>query len=561
MFSKRKFFFKAPSQYLQPIILIFLGLLSLLMLRPHTIGVWGDDTTYLIAAKALATGQGYHLISAPSAPALAKYPPLFPLVLSGFWRIFPLFPAMILFYKLLNLALSLFALNILYLLARRSFNFPRSVAAVLCLFVGSNATWLSVNLEVLSEPLYLVLTLGALYLAQSRSMQPQSSQSDLSPISEARAKPDYRLWVTLIALSVLAFYTRTIAIILMVAMGLWLGQRYGKRAGLIYGGSCLLLCLGWVLWSTQGQAPILHTGNFYVYHYNQSYFREWWLNSIGRQGLWALLSGAVQELPKALLTILLPLNLHWPPPATIEGAGAKQASNLFIHGLLLSSGLLLGFFAGLRWIATIPAKFHLLLYYVFFYMVALLAWPSQDQYARLLVCIFPVLALLLFQLFHHRRGTILAIALTMLSLASNLITLQPVEGNRKTLSSTMSLELWDDYQATFKAIREKSPADAIFWARPDGLLFLNTGRRAINFQITPSPAYFQAAPADNVRQLLAITGEQLQKSGARYILLEPYFMAQQPVDELIVDWIRRHRDRFKKVYTSPHRHLFVYRVL
>jgi hypothetical protein len=569
--SKEKFLLRASSQWLQPIILLFLAGLSFLLLRPHTVGIWGDDTTYLIVAKALASGQGYHLISWPSTPPFTKYPPLFPLLLSLFWRLESNFPAVVLWAKLLNVTLSLLALNTLYLLARRTFAFPRSLAAMLCLFVGSNATWLAVNLEVMSEPLYTALALGALYIAlQGKAFRSQNAtfSSKAVPIQptqqETKQKTNLsthgKTWVLLVALSVAAFYTRTIAASLILALGVWLWRQQGKRAACLYWGICLLLGLGWLLWNAQSPTPVIQMDHFYVYSYNQSYFREWWLNSIARQGLGPLLANAVQELPKALLTVLLPFPLPWPTAATAAPPGTNSP---LIGPVCLSIVFLTSLFAGLCWMARRLEKMFLPVSTIFFYLLALLAWPSQDQYPRLLVCLLPLLALVLFQLFQlqRRRGMILAIALTMLSLASNLAHLQPVEGNRETLAKNMSTELWGDYLATFKAIREKSPADALFWARPDGLLFLNTGRRAMNFQITPAPGYFQKAPVEHLPQLLAITGTQLEKSGARYILLDPYFMGQQPMDAFIVDWIRLHRNRFRKVYTSPHRHLFVYQVL
>ena len=561
MFLKWKFPFKVvshkiASRWLQPIVLAFLAALSLLLMRPHVVGSWGDDTTYLIAAKSLAGGHGYHLISWPAAPILTKYPPLFPALLSFIWRLVPRFPDLILFCKLLNIALTLLALNMLYLLARRAFSLPRSLAAMLCLFVGSNATWLSVTLEVMSEPLYLVLTLSALYFAMKHKAgwhgAPQSLQAAGTGVQDI--SPWKKHLFCLVVLSVLAFYTRTIAISLMGALGVWmLQEKQGKHWWVLYWGGCVVLCLGWILWSMQGHVPVSRIGNFYVYAYNQSYFQEWWLNSVGRQGILSLVGVTVQALPNALFHLILPFNLPETSPATTSTA------SLFIHGVLLS-----GFVAGVVWLAKRSENAKLLGYYVFFYLLLLFVWSSPEQASRLLVCIFPIIALLVFQLLQRRKATILAIALTMLSLACNLVSFKPISlapSNQETLSRTMSPELWEDYQATFKAIREKSPSNAIVWARPDGLLFLHTGRRTVNFQITPASSYFRAEPAENIRQLLAITGGQLQKSRARYILLEPYFMAQQPVDALIVDWIRLHRDRFKKVYTSPHHQLFVYRVL
>jgi hypothetical protein len=56
------------------------------------LGFLADDAIYLVSAKSLATGQGYRILSLPGAPAMTKYPPAYPLLLSLVWRINPRFP-------------------------------------------------------------------------------------------------------------------------------------------------------------------------------------------------------------------------------------------------------------------------------------------------------------------------------------------------------------------------------------------------------------------------------------------------------------------------------------
>ena len=62
-------------------------------------GFYHDDGIYLVTAKALATGNGYKIISLPHKPWQTKYPPLYPLALSALWRANPDFPTnLILFF-------------------------------------------------------------------------------------------------------------------------------------------------------------------------------------------------------------------------------------------------------------------------------------------------------------------------------------------------------------------------------------------------------------------------------------------------------------------------------
>ncbi len=59
---------------------------------PH-FGLPADDGVYWVSAKSLAAGDGYRILSFPGQPYQTKYPPLYPLLLSGVWRISPEFPA------------------------------------------------------------------------------------------------------------------------------------------------------------------------------------------------------------------------------------------------------------------------------------------------------------------------------------------------------------------------------------------------------------------------------------------------------------------------------------
>jgi len=74
------------------IILLGSALLYIAAIRTETFGAYHDDGIYVTTAKALATGEGYRIISLPYEPAQTKYPPLYPFLLSLIWRIYPHFP-------------------------------------------------------------------------------------------------------------------------------------------------------------------------------------------------------------------------------------------------------------------------------------------------------------------------------------------------------------------------------------------------------------------------------------------------------------------------------------
>jgi hypothetical protein len=61
--------------------------------KPATFfGRYQDDAVYFSSAQALAQHQGYILPSFPGKPSRPKYPILYPLLLSGVWKLWPEFP-------------------------------------------------------------------------------------------------------------------------------------------------------------------------------------------------------------------------------------------------------------------------------------------------------------------------------------------------------------------------------------------------------------------------------------------------------------------------------------
>src|ERR1700676_1258551 len=82
-------------------------------------GLFHDDGIYLVTAKSLAQGSGYRIVSLPSAIPQTKYPPVFPALLAGVWKIYAHFPQNIYALKLIPLFSMLGWLSFSYLLLRR----------------------------------------------------------------------------------------------------------------------------------------------------------------------------------------------------------------------------------------------------------------------------------------------------------------------------------------------------------------------------------------------------------------------------------------------------------
>jgi hypothetical protein len=84
---------RAITPFLLPVVLAFF-LLYLGWRRPaESFGWYHDDALYFSTAKALAQGAGFRLPSVPGSPPEAKYPILYPWLLSWIWKWRPSFPA------------------------------------------------------------------------------------------------------------------------------------------------------------------------------------------------------------------------------------------------------------------------------------------------------------------------------------------------------------------------------------------------------------------------------------------------------------------------------------
>jgi hypothetical protein len=89
---------------LQLVLLAILAFaFALATLDTFPIGAGGDDAMYLVLAKSLATGHGYHSINVPGAPPNTHFPPGYPVVLSMLWRMAPAFPQNVILFKAFNI--------------------------------------------------------------------------------------------------------------------------------------------------------------------------------------------------------------------------------------------------------------------------------------------------------------------------------------------------------------------------------------------------------------------------------------------------------------------------
>ena len=107
-----------------PLILVdlLIGAAAFSAIDSKILGLFHDDGIYAVAAKALADGDGYRIVSLPGGPAQTKYPFLYSTLLSLIWRISPPFPDNIVFLKSLNVIILLAIFLISFVYYRREIN-------------------------------------------------------------------------------------------------------------------------------------------------------------------------------------------------------------------------------------------------------------------------------------------------------------------------------------------------------------------------------------------------------------------------------------------------------
>ncbi|NIM52558.1 MAG: hypothetical protein GTN62_08090 [Gemmatimonadales bacterium] len=192
------------------------------------VGVFFDDGIYVVLAKALASGEGYHNIHLPGAPPAVHYPFLYPAALSLLWQVWPSFPSNVALFGIFDSAALALAAWAIARHARR-WQIPRAVH-----FVALPAGFLAFPLLTIvgvrfSEPMFLALTALAVLAAD-------------------REQVTYRGAALAGVLAGLAALTRTagVAIIGGIALAYWLRRRRGAAA--LVAGAGVLMVLPWIAW-------------------------------------------------------------------------------------------------------------------------------------------------------------------------------------------------------------------------------------------------------------------------------------------------------------------------
>jgi len=344
------------------VVLAVTSLIFLAVLAPGRFGEYHDDAIYVTAAKALATGQGYRIISLPYEPAQTKYPPFYSFLLSLIWRVYPQFPQNLIWMMLLSVVATVSFLALTYRYLVRQGYGTHWQAVVVVAMAAINWRTLTLATGIYSEMVYAALSVAGLYLAETHEKEQNNWSSG----------------VVLGAVLGLAFLTRSSGIALLIAVGAYyVIRRQSMRAFVVVGVGGLFV-LGWIVWcyanKTNAEGVNVAYYTSYLGHFNQV------VNDLGTMNhtSWPMtFLGIIGR--NALMLILISI------PVVCLGIPYEW---------ILYFGFTLLFFAA-GFYRRISKGLRLLYVYMICYLALHLFWLPNVTYDRFLIPLLPFLLLVL----------------------------------------------------------------------------------------------------------------------------------------------------------------------
>jgi len=261
-------------------VAVLLALAVYLLRLDLVVGQYVDDAWYVVLAQAVASGQGYHLISAPT-PDLAEIlpfsPPGFPLVLALVVAVTPVFPANVLALKAVSI-LAMVSVGVLSAMYYRDRSLPTPFAIALAFVVVITPAFVFLATStVMSEPLFTLAEVAAIVLVSRQR-----------PVLGGLA-------------AAAAVLVRSAGLPILAAATVWYLTQRDRRSAYLFLGSAVVALLPWMIYARVYATPIevrLAHGGAHVF----TYAEQFWMRRAGE-----IQSGQIglHELPARVGTALV----------------------------------------------------------------------------------------------------------------------------------------------------------------------------------------------------------------------------------------------------------------
>ena len=443
-----------PVTFAACVTLLHAGL-CLLVWDPKDITYISDEGIYLMLGKSLATEGTYRFISWPEEPRHVKYPPIFPILLSLIWKVFPDFPQNVPWFRGMNIIFGSLSLWVLHTLLRKEHSLGRLERITILLLVAVHPVMLFYSTSIHSEPFYLLISGLILSYAIVASSQ---------RLSEF---PGLGIWLGL--LTGLLLYVRLAAVALAVAVLLYLLARKDHRNLILALLIQIVVVTPWLLWIGLNSTETTYRG----FAFYSDYFRDWrqMVHDHGMQNLlWTNCISLFFGIPK---TCFFPFQTDlW-----------RITQLTFWLGIPFHYFLWRGFVQ--TWKGGVNRLFHL---YTLSSLIVFLVWPYIAQ-ERFLGTLLPFFYLFFFKGAASSRSRaslegVVTPRRSLISLSVVVVTvislgLHTLRYGYLTRSNVAVSEQRHAVHACFSWIKENIAAGDCLMADLDTLFYLHTGRKVV----------------------------------------------------------------------------------
>ena len=444
--------------------------------------------------------------------------------------------------------------------------FPWYTALLISFASFTNLYYASYASALMSEGMYLFLSVAVLYMAEKMS---RGTASD-----GAQHLNDAVRLALLIFLSACVFHTRIIGITLIAAVLLKLLLDRKFKPAMIYG--LCTVCLTIVPWqlfqmiAQSANADILGGGDSFLFEYfdYERVFQDLAIfNVSSTEGFVQQAVGNIKMLSFRIYESLFPMLAHAlllvPASKNLPAAIKKTIEFMqFFLPIGLAAALCIPVFSAVR-----KRVFSVTGLYVALYLCVVIVWGFSPQITRFICVLMPFLWIaVLAQVgpvqpsgIPAKKRSLLALGfwlcLPVAALPANMQALQGLHAmrDRHILTGDTSVDLWGEYTSTIASLKTGTSPQAVIGAKHDKIFYLYTGRKAF-------PAAYPDTYFDRNKVLSALL-DVIHKNHIYVLVMEPEvknYAVQYPFNRAVADIIQQHPQQTKRVYMAPAGKISVY---